>query len=276
MTTVSLQTKTGAAPSAGRRVGFAIGLAEVALVILIGALAARLIWSVIYGASAYDLAIDGAGARAADRIAPPADLSRLAEVELFADRRAEPVAAEPRVELAPETQLNLALKGVRRGLDANSGSAIVQLPDGSERVFLAGREIIDGVVLEEVHVGYVVLNRRGVRETLSLRDRERLQAAASAAPATGDAVASVELYGVTLTAQTRGGELLGYALPSDAPPLARALGLRGGDVVTQINGRRLATVENMSEFFEDLEEADSVTLEVLRGGRQVSVPVDIP
>jgi type II secretion system protein C len=274
MPIASLQTRPGAAPSAGRRIGLAVGLAEVALVILIGALAARLIWSVVYGGSAYDLTIEGAGARAADRIAPPVDLSRLTEVEFFADRRAEPVAVESRVELAPETQLNLTLKGVRRGLNAESGSAIVQLPDGSERVFLAGREVIDGVTLEEVHVGYVVLNRRGVRETLSLRDRDRLQAAAAAPDRA--ASSSIEIFGVSLAAQTRGGELLGYALPADPPPLARALGLRGGDVVTAINGRRLATVENMSELLEDLEEADSVTLAVLRGGRQVSVPVDIP
>ena len=275
MSNAMLQTRTGAAPSAGRRIGFAVGLAEAALVVLIAILVARLIWSVIYGGSAYDLAITGAGARAADRIAPPADLSRLAEVELFADRRAEPVAVETGVELAPETQLNLALKGVRRGLNANSGSAIVQLPDGAERVFLAGREIIDGVTLEEVHVGYVVLNRRGVRETLSLRDRDRLQAAA-AAPVTTSTVSSVEIFGLSLTARTNGGALVGYALPASPPPIARALGLRGGDVVTTINGRRLATVENMSEFLEDLEEADSVTLAVLRGGREISVPVDIP
>ena len=45
-------------------------------------------------------------------------------------------------------------------------------------------------------------------------------------------------------------------------------GLRNGDVIESINGREVTNTSDLAELLADLEKADSIQLEVKRGGKQ--------
>jgi general secretion pathway protein C len=45
------------------------------------------------------------------------------------------------------------------------------------------------------------------------------------------------------------------------------MGLRNGDIITGVNGRSIATVDDALSFYEGLKSADNVTVDIKRGGR---------
>ena len=53
------------------------------------------------------------------------------------------------------------------------------------------------------------------------------------------------------------------------------MGLRNGDVITGVNGRDIATVDDALGFYENLKTADNVNLSIKRGGRQRSIEYSI-
>lgn len=78
------------------------------------------------------------------------------------------------------TALNLKLYGISQDRATGRGSAIVGLPDGTQRSFAVGEEIMPGVTLAEVAFDNVTIRRGGVAEQLFL-DQSTPAAAAPAA-----------------------------------------------------------------------------------------------
>jgi general secretion pathway protein C len=272
------------APGRGLSVArFIPTLAELALICLIAWILARFIWLIAFGASALDFRTDAGPTRAAAASAVFApDLDRLRDVRLFADRRSVEQAA-PAAANVPETRLNLSLTGIRLGATPQSGGAIIQTPDNRQAFFAAGASIIDGVSLAEVQIDHVIINRRGIRESLYLRDQAiaASQAAASSAAAgpasVGGNGSSRELAGLfQVEAVLNGDRLSGYRLTGGNETLLTTLGLRLGDVVVSVDGRTLSDVDDLNEFFEDLEGRDTLAFSILRGGRPLTLQVDLP
>ncbi|MGK0265811.1 MAG: general secretion pathway protein C [Maricaulis sp.] len=272
------------APGRGLSVArFIPTLAELALICLIAWILARFIWLIAFGASALDFRTDAGPTRAAAASAAFApDLDRLRDMRLFADRRSVEQAA-PAAANVPETRLNLSLTGIRLGATPQSGGAIIQTPDNRQAFFAAGASIIDGVSLAEVQIDHVIINRRGIRESLYLRDQAiaASQAAASSAAAgpasVGGNGSSRELAGLfQVEAVLNGDRLSGYRLTGGNETLLTTLGLRLGDVVVSVDGRTLSDVDDLNEFFEDLEGRDTLAFSILRGGRPLTLQVDLP
>ena len=67
----------------------------------------------------------------------------------------------------PQSSAQMVLRGVFTGAAPDQGSAIFELPDGSTRMVRAGGNL-NGVVLERIYAGRVVLNRNGLQENLSV------------------------------------------------------------------------------------------------------------
>lgn len=85
---------------------------------------------------------------------------------------------------APETKLDLKLVGRRSG---EGGTAILLAPDGTQKIYRIGEEILPRVTLKAVDVDFVVISQDGRLERLTFskqRDNE-LRAPASNALATG-------------------------------------------------------------------------------------------
>ncbi|MEP3071832.1 type II secretion system protein N [Maricaulis sp.] len=270
----SLPAGRGGRTRLPRSLATVLALAELLLLAGLTYIAARLIWLIAFGASATDFQQDpaDAGPRFGGAPAYQADLTQLAETDLFADRRAGPVDAAPVAATIQETSLDLTLRGIRRGATPETGGAIIQIPGGRQSFFAVGAEILDGVTLEEVHVDHVLIRRRGIAESLFLRDEDTLRAAEAPAAAGGQSVAGL----FRAEPVREGNRLTGYRVSEASPALLSATGLRNGDVITAVDGRPAADISDLPALFRRLREEDGFTLSINRGGLPLTLQVDLP
>ncbi len=207
---------------------------------------------------------------------------------------APPAAAlgefDPFFRLAPAsgplvvTSLNIKLHGVLEDRATGRGSAILALPDGSQRSFGVGEEILPGVVLESVGADHVTLRRGGAAEQVFL-DQSAPAAAPdpasipAAAPASSLPVASPDLPPATplrLEPRTEGGRTAGIAVSpgGDGGRIFREAGFAPGDVIVAVNGRPVSSIEQAREALGGASGPQSILVE--RAGRQVPLRVELP
>jgi general secretion pathway protein C len=80
------------------------------------------------------------------------------------------------------TSLNLRLFGVREDRATGRGAAIIGLPDGTQRSFAVGEEILPGVTLAEVGFDSITVRRGGRAEQLFLNQSSPAPSVSPAAP----------------------------------------------------------------------------------------------
>lgn len=253
-------------------------LVSIVLAILIAWTAAGLTWSL--------LAPQAPAAGAAVTTPAPADAApdpeRIASRNLFG--RADAVPGQAAVD-APETRLNLTLRGISASSDAAYARAVIAGPDGKERVYAARDEVPGGAVVHEIHADRVILNRRGTLETLRL---PRLggdsppPGSAASRPLTPVAVdnlrdqAATEQMAEIIRPQAVmvGGQLRGYRVyPGRDRQRFAALGLRAGDLVTAIDGVPLNDPARGLEAMQALTGNQEVVVTVERGDQTESITV---
>ena len=128
-------------------------LAEVALIGLLAVQCARLFWTVL----------TPVGSVGEWQASVPAAPVAAASPELLA-------TFDPFFRLAGDTapvavtSLDLKLFGVREDRASGRGSAIIGIPEGQQRSFVVGEEIMPGVVLVGVGFDHVTITRSGARE----------------------------------------------------------------------------------------------------------------
>lgn len=284
-----------------RATRIAARVAEAGLVVIIAYLAASALWFVLYGDEARSMRLDvAAGEGAAADVAR--DLSALADFTVF-DARATTEDAPQAT--APETRLNLVLRGVRTGASPMDGSAVIESPGQGQRALAAGMEIVEGVRLIEIHPDRVLIDRRGARETIYLRDEARRAAQVAsqrvphpAAAPSGDAAGStsgasalsgepdVELAarldvedwvdGLRLEPVLQGGALQGLRVRDNTRlEVLRASGLLPGDVIRSVNGVRLTGAEAARAVSQAFETADQARLEIERDGAAATLTIPL-
>src|SRR5690606_9822654 len=192
-------------------------------------------------------------------------------------------ATEDSGENAPDTRLNLQLRGAIAAADPGVAHAIIADASGNEKVYFVDDSIPGGVNLHRVHADRVIL-RRGVElEVLRLpRAGEGTTAAvATSRPAVLRSPPPAEPPAQALAEQGAGfldvvrpqpfmpnGQLRGYRVyPGPNRQQFGALGLRPGDLVTEINGIPLNNPAQGMEVFRTLGEATDVTVTVERDGQ---------
>ncbi|GGE42901.1 hypothetical protein GCM10011367_17010 [Marinicauda pacifica] len=272
-----------AATRNGRAVAIARAVAEAALAALIALILARAIWFVAYGAEIDRFDLDPSLIpQTASAREETADLTVLTEGRLFAGS-AGPAAAA--VEDAPETQLDLTLHGVRRGGDAQSGAAIIEAPGEGQRTLPVNAEIAPGVTLEAIYPDRVIINRRGVRESLYLREERARRTSllrASEAPEAVTSTATPPPEPLTREDWTRGLRLRpaedgsGYRVLADSEPrLLERAGLEAGDLITAINGRPLSGPADALDALARLGQGGRARFTLLRDGDARTIEVDL-
>jgi general secretion pathway protein C len=242
------------------------------------------------------------------------DIAPLTKLNLFGNPDAKPmVSAVVEITDAPETQLNLTLTGVVSTGDPKVGAAVVE-NNGKQNTYGVGDKI-DGTnaTLDELYIDRVIIKNRLARETLMLdgidfdeanqtREQEYRQEVEEfqspqgpvAMPAPkrdpqrtsnsaremreqiSESPTSFTDF-IAITPHTPNGQLIGYQVsPGKQPELFSDVGLRSGDIVTQINGLDLSDPAQSLEAISVLREAQSLQLEVLRGDDALSLDIDIP
>ncbi len=193
----------------------------------------------------------------------------------------------------PETQLKLVLRGVYHTDDQSRAMAIIASQGGREEVFAVGQRLPGDAELREVRPERVVLFRQGRYESLSFPESKRGAVAAVRAktPATTVAVSANRINVTALAARYRenigadptslndiaqvqpnieAGVLRGFRLrPGRKRELLRQLGLRPGDIVTNINGVPLDSMAQAMDSLQSFVSADEVQVTVLRNGREI-------
>ena len=181
------------------------------------------------------------------------------------------------------TSLNLRLYGIREDRATGRGSAIIALPDGTQRSFAVGEEVMPGVTLAQVGFDSVTINRNGTSEQIFLDQSEAAPPAAgaqAAAPAATPAPGQVQAApappaGAAIRFQPRmtEGRIDGLVVSpgSDGGQALRAAGLVPGDVIVSVNGQRVISMEQARAVIRGA--GGSVNVIVNRGGRAVPMRV---
>ena len=144
---------------------------ELALLSLVAIQCARLVWTMVTPVGP----IGDWRATSSVPVAAPVDPASFAAFDPFfrLNGDAGPVQV---------TSLNIKLFGVREDKATGRGSAIISTPDGQQRSFAVGDEIVPGVMLTGVSFDSVTISRNGTAEQLFL-DQSTPAPVAGGAPA---------------------------------------------------------------------------------------------
>lgn len=220
-------------------------------------------------------------------------IRQVANAHLFGEMQS---AAVPRQTKAPETRLNLVLRGVIAADPMSLSHAIIARgKNGKEEVYAVGDKMPGGVTVEEVYPDHVILNRGGQLETLQLvKDEDvgtikapnrRSTFLPSGTP--GEKLVSIRQeilknptsfgnYALPVVVK-KNGKQLGYRLQPQqmGDVLMKELGLEASDVITEINGIKLNNPQNGIGALRQLSTANSVSITVMRNGTEVPLSIQL-
>lgn len=258
---------------------------ESLLVVTIGVLFGRLAWVAM---APQDSSLPASltspitsGAAAADSADAPAMI--LTRVNPFAAQDislSEPAGAE--------TSLDLKLSGVRAVTgNTTASSAIISFPDGAQKRFVPGDEVMPGVVLVNVTGEAAHLSRDGILEVLSLHPGRTAPFGEPAAqvPAGSTLImasaADRETVAVTPTAlaadtvmlpEMRSGQIAGYRVEPRGSGAFEAAGLQSGDMILRVNGQAIEGL-HPEQISQSVANGSDVALDVVRQGAIVRLRV---
>jgi general secretion pathway protein C len=190
---------------------------------------------------------------------------------------------------APETALNLGLRGIVSSADPESGFAII-VAGGRQAAYGVGQEVPGGAEVKGIYPDRVVLFHAGRFETLRL-PAERSGDAAGIGTAVAGEPASAPAPPISLAGwkdklsvnlesaaqysliPVRGG---GYRLflGRDAQQMVR-LGMRNGDVIRSANGVSLNSHGDVERVIAKVLAGETLTLLVERDGAEMTLTPDI-
>jgi general secretion pathway protein C len=194
------------------------------------------------------------------------------------------------------TSLNLTLYGIRQDQASGRGAAIIATPDGVQRSFAVGEEIVPGVTLVSVAFDSVTISRGGAKEQLFMDQSPAAQVvgppqgaalqpappmmvappAPAGAPGASGAPPAPQRpdFAADIAFQPRmnGSGLTGVVVaPQGSGNAFRAAGLAPGDVIVAVNGRRLRSPDQARSIASDLANARDPILQVERDGRVITL-----
>jgi general secretion pathway protein C len=192
---------------------------------------------------------------------------------------------------APDTRLNLRLHATVATSDQKIAHAIIADESGKEKVYFVGSSVPGGAKLHRIQTDRVILNRGGVLEALRLprefnggsQNPQRRAAAARAAAPTSTVNQAAMAANVSSLAEIirpqpfmPNGQLKGYRVfPGRNRQMFIQLGLRPGDLVTEINGVKLDNPAQGMEIMNSLAQASQIDVTVERNGRAESLNLDL-
>lgn len=282
---------------------FAARAVEIALIAGLAWIAAQAFWFAVYGTDALDLEI--AAPQPARAGPAPERLDRTGPAAGLFD--ALPGAAPAAADAAPQTRLDMTLRGVRSGADGGGGSAVIETPNRGQRSIAVGGEIAPGVRLAAVHKDRVIIERGGARESLFLteaaaRRARQMRAPADrvsqpspasasgtfsepASPLSGrpdrELAATLDredwVDGLRLEPALRDGAVMGLRVrEASAIEVLRASGLLPGDVIVRLNGQALTGPDAGAAALSALSAADRVVAQVRRGDEEITLEAPLP
>ena len=206
-------------------------------------------------------------------------------------------ASTPTQTIAPETRLNLVLKGVLATTPMKYGNAIISMgKNGKEETYSIGDKV-SSATIKEIYADKVILERSGKLETLRMpkdNSDNLLKSApqsrnSRSKPATGPGAVLSDIRTQILKNPTsfgkyaipipviENGRTRGYRLqPQGDRSLFDAVGLDPKDVIIAVNGVELSNPAKGLKALRSLQKAKSIDITVLRNGAELPLHFDIP
>jgi len=192
-----------------------------------------------------------------------------------------PIIDDEPIEDAPETTLNLKLKGI-----VSDSSAVFRLADGKDKTVEIDEEVMDGVTLTSTAKDFVMLDVNGDLQRLTL-ERVKLEAesgkstiiraapAASVGPSRADAerlFSQIQLTPDYDMGPNRKKQIQGFKIKARPGTNLDKFGLKSGDVVTRIGPVLLnKNSPNIKELRGLMSTGAAQDIEVLRDGKVVTI-----
>jgi len=206
------------------------------------------------------------------------------------------VATKTTKTVAPDTRLNLVLKGVLASTPMEFGNAIIALgKNGKEDTYAPGDKVSSATV-KEIYADRVILERGGKLETLRMPKDNSSNLIKKTKPdlsrsykREGPGAVLSDIRKQILKNPTsfgkyaipvpfnENGRLRGYRLqPQGDRSLFDAVGLDPKDVIIAINGVELNNPTKGLKALRSLQKAKSIDITVLRNGAEMPLHFDIP
>ncbi len=234
-------------------------------------------------------------------------LHTVANMHLFGVASKAPVVTDAPIE-ATETKLKLTLHGVFAATDPQNAMAIIADAKGEEKVYKKSETIFSGVKLYEIYPDKVILERGGSFETLSLpredestSSRPAFASSTTARPTTrttnddvartrnihaGDKLDELKQKLTTEPAefwkevriepvQDENSQIKGYRFTHNDPQIMRALGLRPGDVIMEVNGSPVSDPSVLTSLLTDMGTQGSLSLGIERNGQRENLNIQM-
>ncbi len=235
------------------------------------------------------------------------DVGGLVSMHLFGDQEKAPVAVVEDVEDAPETRLNLKLRGIYAATNKSHSNSIIEDGKGKQAVYFIDDklEVSGRVYLRNVYSNRVILETNGRKEVLSLKGflpeemkrekssqltlkkstnkkvqdkRKNKQISKSLndyrEQLLENPMSLAEL--VRMSPATKDGETIGYRIsPGKDKRLFTQLGLRRNDVITGVNGMSLANPSDAMLLFGEIQDMQDIQVDILRGNENISLLLDL-
>ncbi|MEM1263419.1 MAG: type II secretion system protein GspC [Pseudomonadota bacterium] len=260
-----------------------------ALVVLIGWQIANILFAFFDSSSPADeaLAPRSSAATVERADAPAYNTAAIRSGLLFGDLDPAKVDPQPvRTEVVDKTTLNLELKGTIAADDPDFARAIIADAQRKEKVYAVKDTIAQGVTLHAVERLRVILNQSGRLTSLDLPQEFKGKASTtrrvsrptrvsnSRSRSTQSVQQALTENVASLTDIIRpqpyfsGGQQKGYRVyPGKDRKQFAALGLRPGDLVTEINGTPMTDPRQGMQVFRSLGDATSVSVTIERNGQ---------
>lgn len=197
---------------------------------------------------------------------------------------------------APETTLNLVLRGILAAQPMSMASAIIASgKNGKEMIYGIGDSVPGNATIEEIYPSRVVLMRNGRLETLKLPEKSvgitepagnnsnQLNMNQPQERILGDIrrtlmknPTSFPEYAIPVPV-SKNGKLQGYRLrpQKKGQELFKQFGLQRNDIVTQVNGVALNNPVQAMGALRKLTNATNINLTVIRNGTEIPLQFSI-
>lgn len=220
------------------------------------------------------------------------DAQKIARLNLFGEANKVKEVAKKTEEIAPETRLNLTLHGVYVGVVPEQSAAIIGQKAADQKYYSVGGQVMNGVLLKEVHQDHVVLSRNGKSEILRFpkpNDKAGPMVARAKRSPLPNSQSSLKQYADLIKQEPfkvfehlrfvpvrRGKVTRGYrVLPQKNRKLYDQTGLRPTDLVQAVNGVKLDDEKKAMALMGTIKEAQTLDLEVLRNGQVETLTLNL-
>ncbi len=258
-------------------------IGSVTAVILIGYYLARIFWTLYPAGPSAPWQPPQVAPQTGQNTPAPAFYATITAAHLFGEvsQEAPPVSGDAAL-TAPDTSLALQLRGAVAADNPKLAHAIIADGSGNEQVYFVNSTLPGGATVQQIQADRVVLARAGQLEVLRLpREGAGGPSAggftppqAGAPPGQPNVQELVAQNAPGFLALVRpqpfmpNGQLKGYRIyPGPNRQGFASLGLRAGDLVTEINGIALNNPAQGMEVFRSLGDAPQVTVTVERDGQ---------